>query len=284
MARTVSEIYNSILAEKATMSSLNGLTTPTGVNQAVVLLNQLSSTSRVAIWRLWAWVIAFIAYVMEVQWDTAKAELTSLADEAFIGSDKWLVQKVKDAQLGDIPTVSDDFKVTYPVIDPAKRYITKATVGRENGLVVVKVAAGESGSLRVLTAPELTYGQAWLSAIQFVAPKAVMVSRAADKLKLTIKIYYSGLFSSTAVSAAVADAINAYLADTGDADGFISIQALTDRIQAVAGVKDVEIDSISGRPASSASWSEFTSQRGYSPDAGFATYQAGESTITMIAA
>lgn len=282
MARSVQQIFNEILAEKATLTSLNGLTTPAGVNQAQLLLGQLSSGSRVALWRLWTWVIAFSIYTMELFWDTTKSELTSLADEAFIGSAKWLAQKVKDAQLGDIPIVSDDFKVTYNTVDDSKRFITKVSIGRENGVVIVKTAAGSPDALRALSDAELSYGSAWLNAIQFVAPKAVMVRRAADKLKVDLKIYFSGLYAEADVKAGIESAIRTYLATT-DFDGLISVQKLTDAIQAVPGVNDVEVDSYQARPASSTAFTNFTNQRGYSPFAGYAVYDSGLSTITMIA-
>jgi hypothetical protein len=282
MARNVQQIFNEILAEKATLSSLNGLTTPSGVNQAQLLLGQLSSGSRVALWRLWTWIIAFSIYTMELFWDTAKSELTSLADEAFIGSAKWLAQKVKDAQLGDIPIVSDDFKVTYNTVDESKRFITKVSIGRENGVVIVKTAAGSPDALRTLSDTELSYGSAWLNAIQFVAPKAVMVRRAADKLKVDLKIYFSGLYAEADVKAGIETAIRTYLATT-DFDGLISVQKLTDSIQAVPGVNDVEVDSYQARPASSTAFTNFSNQRGYSPFAGYAVYDSGLSTITMIA-
>jgi hypothetical protein len=282
MAKTTQENFNIILAEKATMSSLNGLTTPVGVNQAQLLIGQLNSGSRVSVWRLWAWIVAFVMTIQERLWETTKAELTSLADEAFIGSSRWLSQKMKDAQLGDIPTVSDDFKVVYPVQDDSKKFITKVSIGRENGVVIVKAAASNSdGTLRILSSPEMTYGAAWLNAIQFVAPKAVLVSRVADKVKVNLKVYYSGLYAEDTVLAGVKSAINSFLANT-DFDGLISVQGLTDAIQSVTGVKDVEIDSLQARTAASVSWSTFSDQRGYTPFAGYAIFDDGNSTITMI--
>jgi len=283
MAQTTEEIYNAIVAEKQALSSLDGLTTPTGQNQARILLNQLNSNSRVAIWRLWAWIVAFILSIQQRLWDLAKQELVDLAEQAKVGTDAWLIARMKDAQLGDTAIVTDDFKVVYATIDETKRYITKVVIGREDGNVVVKLAAGEPGSLRQLNLVELGYAQGWLNNIQSVAPRAFAISRQPDAIRLAVKIYYNPIFNATSVRSNVEDAIRAFLATNEDKAGFISIQLLTDAIQKATGVADVEIDTIEGKSATATSFSNFRTQRGYLTFAGYANYDSSGSLITMVA-
>lgn len=60
MARTVEQIQNEILKAKETEASLNGL----------------NSTSKVAIWRLWVYITAFVIWTLEKIFDEYKKEVS----------------------------------------------------------------------------------------------------------------------------------------------------------------------------------------------------------------
>ncbi len=63
MARTVTEIYNDLLAQKEATPELAGLT----------------STAKTAIWRLWLYIVAYVIALHEALWDKKANELTELA-------------------------------------------------------------------------------------------------------------------------------------------------------------------------------------------------------------
>ena len=64
LARTILEIYDSIIAEKQNMASLNAL--QPSIDSSQDLLNDLTSSSKVAVWRLWAFITAVAINVFEV--------------------------------------------------------------------------------------------------------------------------------------------------------------------------------------------------------------------------
>ena len=75
MSRSIKEIQQTILDAKATAVELSALEVLTTQEQT---LNSANSTSKVAIWRLWVWVIAFAQYVLEQYWETFKIEIEKL--------------------------------------------------------------------------------------------------------------------------------------------------------------------------------------------------------------
>ena len=62
MARSLTEIQQSILNAKAQASTLNALQVLTTAEQN---LSAANSTSKVAIWRLWVWIISYVIYIHE---------------------------------------------------------------------------------------------------------------------------------------------------------------------------------------------------------------------------
>ncbi len=72
MSRSIKEIQQTILDAKATAVELSALEVLTTQEQT---LNSANSTSKVAIWRLWVWVVAFGQYVLEQYWDAFKIEI-----------------------------------------------------------------------------------------------------------------------------------------------------------------------------------------------------------------
>tara|TARA_R110000751_G_scaffold214362_2_gene317863 strand:+ start:530 stop:835 length:306 start_codon:yes stop_codon:yes gene_type:complete len=98
MAGTISEIYDSIITEKQTMTSLNDL--QPNIDSSQDLLTDLTSSSKVAVWRLWAFITAVAINVFEIIHDqhVAAIELratqipTGTPTDAFLSSSSFEIR------------------------------------------------------------------------------------------------------------------------------------------------------------------------------------------------
>ena len=241
MARTIQQIYDSIIAEKQTLSSLNGLTP--NPETYVNFLSQLASSSRVAIWRLFAYIIAVAIYTTEVLWDLFKKDIEEIAAQAEAGTVRWYQERVLDFQFGDVLIYADG-KYQYAVLDDSLKVVKRcAVVERPDGVVFIKTAKLDSGGLPIpLDSPELTALTAYMQQIKFAGTFLSVNSFNADTLKLYYDIYYSAELDLTTVQTAVYAAVQSFIANL-PFNGALNINKLTDALQALTGVKDPKFNS-----------------------------------------
>jgi hypothetical protein len=236
MARTIQEIYDSIITEKQTLSSLNGLTP--NPETYVNFLSQLASSSRVAIWRLFAYIVAVAIYTTEVLWDVFKAEIENIAAQAEAGTVRWYQEKVLDFQYGDV-LIYQDGVYQYALIDESLKVVKRcAVVERPDGVVFIKTAKLDNAGLPIpLDAPELVGLTAYMQQVKFAGTFLYVNSFNADTLKLYYDIYYSAELDLGSVQAAVYAAVQSFIANL-PFNGALNINKLTDALQSVTGVID----------------------------------------------
>lgn len=269
MARTITEIYEGLIAEKQAMASLADLAGEGSASYAAGLLADLSSRSRVAVWRMLFYVVAVCAWTVEKLMDSHRAEVAGLAAASIAGTSDWLVQQAKLFELGNASLAVDaDRKVVYVISNPASRIIKYAAASREYGRTVLKLAKDSGGLPVVLDDTELAQVRAYIAQIQFAGTKLAVVSRAADKLKVSGEIYYNGLLNPAGILTDIQAAVAAYLAEV-PFDTAISLEGLTDAIQNVVGVKDLVL-SFYGMPNSGTAYGAALSGPTWLPFAGYA--------------
>ena len=243
MARTATEIQNEIILAVQADPTLSGLTSP----------------SSVAIWRLWAFVVASSMEVQEQLWDVFKADLEQIAREAVPGTADWLQNRVLEFQYDATnPQVISvvNGKATYPTIDASLRIITRAAIKEQsNGRTLVKVAKDDgAGGLIPLTTIEENALISYLDAIGFVGIPIDTSTQFPDRLRFQGEIFYNGQYVETTVKTNVIAAINAYLKSISldEFDGKVVREQIIDAIQAVAGVTGIDTLNVSliGRPSS----------------------------------
>jgi hypothetical protein len=241
MARTINEIYDQMVAEKQTASSLNGLQPST--DNATNLLSDLSTSSKVAIWRLLFYVTAVAIWILEKLFDVFKEEVTEIANRAYTGTVLWYQQICFDFQYGDTLTWNGN-NYEYAVIDPAKQIIKRAAVVDIGGQIVIKVAKLSGTTPTPLTAGELTSFSVYMKNVKFAGTNMSIISRVADLLKISYDVVYDPLvlkptgesIINTGVFP-VEDAINNYISNL-PFNGTLNLTKLTDEIQKAEGVVD----------------------------------------------
>jgi len=229
MARSINEIKTQIIATK----------------EATKGLEKLSSSSAVAVWRLWVYVTAVAIQFHETIFDLFRKEVETKIAARQAGTPSWYVARAKEFQVGDTLQVINGV-ATYATIDPEKQIVTRASYKEaEDGDAIVlqmKVAKGELGSEEPLSNEEKFQLGAYLERIKFAGTKLQVVSLNGDKLRLTAEIFFDGIYAVATVRDAVEAAINNYLLNL-DFDGLVYVNKIIDAIQAVPGVIDVKITS-----------------------------------------
>lgn len=242
MAKSPSQWYDLFILEKNTFSQLNVL--QPNSDSAQTLLNDLTTTSKVAQWRLWIWICAVSAWTFEMVMEFY-LNLTIKAATRQYGTLSWYPKIAVEFQLGDpLVWLTDEQRFGYTVIDPVKQIVKKVAVIQTNGQVRIKVANFVSGVIVPLTSIELSAFDSYINDLRPAGINTAVISRTPDLLKVGVKVYYDPLVlkpngeSLTAPGIfPVEDAINSYLT-TLDFGGLFRLNSLTDALQGVTGIID----------------------------------------------
>jgi hypothetical protein len=240
------------MAEKQSLTTLNTL--QPNVDSSQTLLTDVTTTSRVARWRLWAWCVAACAYALEVLFDLMKIDILIIIGNSRYGTLPWWVATCKYFQLGDtLVFINNAWQ--YAVIDSTKQIVAMAAAEEGNDAVILKVAK-LSGSVIVKldVATELPPFVSYVND-QKLKPAGVNVTvRSVDpddlQLWANIKIDPLQLLTTgESISAPgtfpVQDAINTFISNqnTGNFNGVFELFELTQFIKNTVGsaVKEIYI-------------------------------------------
>lgn len=224
MARTITEIQNQIIAEK---------------NNQVPLTGQ-DSTSRTATWRLWSYVIAVVIHFLEQLFDKLKEEIDGEIAASITGTPDWYVRQLFLFQEGDQVQVIND-RVQYETIDTSKQIINRAAYEDQQGLIILKAAKFNAGTITPLTPSQVDQVVAYLNRIKFAGTNIEVRSVNSDKVRLYADIYYDGLLDPVKLRQGIYDAIDGYFKKFNESNfgGVMRVVGLVDAVQAVPGVVDV---------------------------------------------
>lgn len=224
MARTISQIKQQILTEKATYSELN-------------VLNNPSTTS---LFNLWAYITAVCISVLENLQDVFITEVETIVSRGVVGSKAWLDYQIRRFQYTNIlilDTVTFIYK--YANSDVSKEIISRVSISDGiNKEIIIKVAKSEPPT--PLTTDEKDALNSYLKQIVTAGVSTNLISTDSDKVKLIAQIYYDGQYSSV-IKDNVIIGIKNYLLNL-PFDTQIKVSSIQDSIQNVLGVKDVIIN------------------------------------------
>ena len=218
---TTEEIYDSIIAEKESGNYPE--------------LDALDSTSKVAIWRLWAWIAAFASKSVHELFESLKSFLADLFAKSQVGTIEWWTENVKKWQSGDFLEFLDGIW-KYAIVDELKYVVTQVALENLGGVLLFKVAKDDSGSLTALDAPEQTALLAYINKIKLPGTNTSVISFLGDDLKLNYKIYYDAQLSEQDIRDKVLLSAQNYLSNIVF-NGKFQHTELTDEFQKIEGVK-----------------------------------------------
>jgi len=244
--RTLAEIYGEIVAYKDAQT-FGTESLPTGDNEAS-LLDALNSGSKVAIWRLWAYIQAAAIYAHEVLWEIFKTEVNDAAAAANAGTARWYRDRILEFQYGDTLTYEmSTGKYRYSPINLANRIVAQsAVVEGNNGVVLFKAAKSNAGSLSGLSTPEQDSLTSYLKKIRFAGTRFNLLSGDGDLIRINATIYFDATRTIGTVQTEVVAAIKAYVEGL-PFNGEFLLSKLVDVIQSVTGIQDVVIHDVKTR-------------------------------------
>lgn len=241
--RTIAEIYDEIVAHKDSQSFSSALL-PAADNEAQ-LLDDLQSGSKVAIWRLWAYIVAAAIYTHEVLFELFKTEVSDAAAAANAGTARWYRDRILEFQNGDTLVYDPSIgKYKYATVDSGARIVKQcAVVEGNNGVVLFKAAKLVSGALAGLSSGEKDSLESYLKKIRFAGTRFSLISGDGDLIRIQAEVYFDGTRTLGTVQAEVEAAIKGYVEGL-PFNGEFLVSKLVDTIQAVTGVEDVVIEHV----------------------------------------
>ena len=182
MARTIQEIQTLILQAKAQEPALN----------------ELNSTSKVAIWRLWVYIIAVAIWSLEKLFDQHRADIDKRLAELKPHTARWYRSKALAFQYGfDLLPDSDKFNNqghTEEAIEASKIVKYSAVIESKNeGRLIVKIAGEQGEQLQPITDAQKQAFEAYLQEIKDAGVRLSVVNYQPDVLHLQMKIIYDPL-------------------------------------------------------------------------------------------
>jgi len=252
MARKIEKIRDEILTAKAGEPALDALT----------------STSKVAVWRLIVYVVAVAIWTLEKLFDIHKAEVEELIANLRPGTPLWYRNKALDFQYGFalLPDsdLFDNSAATQEQIDASKIIkFSAVTEAETESRVIIKIATEEGGKLAPIAIDRQAVFEAYIAEIKYAGVAVTVINFLPDILKIQIRIFRDPLLidengtDRLSGGKPVEAALLEYMREL-PFNGELVIQDLANKLEAVSGVKIVQIDSIESK------WIEVDSG-GYGP-------------------
>ena len=247
MARTIAEIYDEIIVEKQSMASLTNL--QPSIDDSQTLLDDLNTTSKVGVWRLWFWVVAFAIYSHELLFDVFSSDIDNKANKIIAGTPLWYQTKSFEFQYGDSLTWNGA-QYVYSTINTANQIVKRCAVVDLGYQVRFKVAKLDiNGNPESLSGSELTAFNSYINQIKFAGTPTSTTSGSGDDLKINVEIQRNAqiidglgfLIDDPSINP-VLDAIKSYIGNL-PFNGTFNMADLTDAIQNANGVIDVRLNS-----------------------------------------
>lgn len=250
MARTIGEIYDALITEKQNYAELQQLQPNIDDNQS--LLDDLTSSSKVAIWRLLFFVIAVGIHIHELLFDTHEQEVIDIRNLTPTNTTRWLADQSKKFQYGDALSYNEtNGKYEYNVINSSNKIVKLASVTEFGNNVLIKVAKLDGNGLpEPLTTAEKSAFDGYVNIIRAAGQQIEIRSDIADRLRLNLNVYYDPLVlnpDGTLISDPsinpVEEAISSYVEKGIPFDGIYRTGDLEQAIAAAEGVRDSQIQS-----------------------------------------
>jgi len=242
MARSIRTIYDEMITEKESNILLNEL--QPNVSSYQTLMSDLTSASKVAVWRLLFFVVAVSIWTVDKLFDEHKIWVEKRIAEITPGTLFWYKKIALAFQMGDtLVWNTTTMKYEYANIDESTQIVKLCAVNEIPGRLVFKVAKlGTSGEPEKLDTTELNGFQNYMETVKYAGLFVNYISADADVIRLKLKVYYNpsviapdGSLLTNPSSFPVVDAVKQYL-KLMPFNGVFNVTDLIDDLQQIKGV------------------------------------------------
>ena len=205
----------------------------------------LNSQSKVSIYRLIVFVVAYVVWVVENLFDTHKQEVSDIIEAKMPHRASWYRTKAKEFQYG-FALIEDTDKYDNTGFSTeqieASKIIKYAAVTPNAGQILIKIATETAGVLTPIAPAEKASFDNYIAEIADCGVKYIIVNHEPDILKLTMQIFRNPLvldangMSILNANYPVQDAINEFMKEL-PFNGQLVLAHLIDKIQKVEGVE-----------------------------------------------
>lgn len=287
MARDITQIQTDILNKISTSEELNALDVLTDDEKAS--LTNLTSTSKVSVWRLFVFIVSVSIWSVEKLFDRLKEEIEYLLYLLKPHKPSWYRNKVLAFQFGHTlgeQDYYDNTNLTALEIETAK-VVKYAAVVEINSKLFIKVAGEDNGvRIQLPLEQEIALLQ-YIKLIRDAGVKIELVNRNADLLKLEIDAYYNPLeLDANGASLDGSDneplqnGLRAYLREF-EFNGELVLTKLTDQLQKVKGIEMPVVKHAYYKFGNQLEWTPINET--YQSDAGHMKINDEDLTINWIA-
>lgn len=239
MERRFSEIQQEILDARNDAAELSALEVLTTSENNILTPD---SNSKVAVWRVWVWVIAFAIWIHEkiVNQNALNSRPHNVPwyrEQVFAFLDGLQLVWINGQHSYDLTNIND--------VEARKIIKRTAVLESNDGELVIKIATESGGELVPLSAPQLVRFTEYMNLIKDAGNRLRIINQSADLLKLTITAYVDvaiidletgRLLNVDGDVYPVKDAVNEYLANL-DFNGAFYRTFLQSTIEKATGVK-----------------------------------------------
>jgi hypothetical protein len=215
------------------------------------LLDMLANTSRVAIWKILFYAVAFCINQLEQLQDSWSLEVDDRILQHKPHSARWYAEKAKEFQYGYALVAESDFydntALTEDQVNDSLLIKHSAVVEQDRG-IRIKVAKEAGLNLAPLSVGELAAFKEYMEQVKDAGIKLNITSTVADDLKTKLRIYYNplvldenGVRNDGTDATPVQTALKNYLKGL-PFNGLFVPQLAVDQLQAVDGVVIVKED------------------------------------------
>jgi len=237
IARTIDQIFQELLVEKQTFTSLNELDQQ-GIVDEASLIAKLAD-SKVAEWILWLYNLAVQIHLTEVRTATAVSDLETIIATEKVPTDAWYINKTLEFQYGDSVIVDPiTYQVKYNIIDVTKQIVASAAIENIDKRIILKIRRKISN---IFSVDELNALTSYLDNIKIAGTNIELFNYAGDLFTLNMEVVYDAIYDLPTIQSEVESVVNEYLGNL-EIDGYFITANLMTKLQAILGVKYVRFN------------------------------------------
>jgi len=247
----LNEIYLELIEAKVAEAALASLDSVAGENMAY-FISELSN-SKVSIWRLWCWIVAFYLWSHEKTDQVFRSEYEYLAKLNQPTTLRWYQKKTLNFLFGKPLVWNEELDIFEQKLEDtddesALKIIKYCAVTLSPNQIRVKVARNESGAPNQITAAQEEALLTFLNLISPAGDNIVIVNQVADELQISFDAYVDPLVINVATGELHSEpgvkpielAVKNYLLNLEFNGRFVKTKFI-DEIQKAKGYADVEL-------------------------------------------